>query len=50
MNHIYFFESSNKRDKLTILTVITSSISRAFKIAQFNFIKHSYKGKPKLAI
>ena len=49
MKHIYFFKSSRKNE-VTVITVITDNIRRAIALAQINFIKHGYKGYPKLAI
>ena len=46
---IYFYESSNKKDKLTHpLTISTSSERRAYALAVLNFAKHNLKGSPKL--
>lgn len=45
---IYFFNSTNKRDKLTHpLTISTSSERRAFALAVINFAKHNMLGSPK---
>lgn len=45
---IYFFNSSNKRDKLVHpLTVCTSSERRAYALAVLNFKKHNMIGSPK---
>ena len=45
---IYFYESTNKRDKLTHpLTISTSSERRAYALAVLNFKKNSYIGSPK---
>lgn len=46
---IYFYESSNKRDKLTHpLTISTNSERRAYALAVINFAKNHLKGSPKL--
>ena len=46
---IYFFNSSNKRDKLTHpVTVRTSNERRAFSMALLNFKKHHLIGNPTL--
>lgn len=46
---IYFYESSNKRDKLTHpLTISTNSERRAYALAVLNFTKNHFKGSPKL--
>ena len=45
---IYFYESTNKRDKLTHpLTISTSSERRAYALAVINFAKHNMIGSPK---
>lgn len=45
---IYFYESTNKRDKLTHpLTVSTTSERRAYALAVFNFRKNNMFGSPK---
>lgn len=45
---IYFYESTNKRDKLTHpLTISTSSERRAYALAVLNFAKHNMLGTPK---
>lgn len=46
MSHIYFFKSSEERDGLSCLTVISSSPRRAYGFAVINFIKNGYKGYP----
>lgn len=46
---IYFFNSSNKRDKLSHpVTVSTNSERRAYALAVLNFAKHHLKGSPKM--
>ena len=49
MKHLYFIKSS-RRNECSIITVFTDSVKRAIAIAQINFIKHGYKGYPKLAV
>lgn len=45
---IYFYESSNKRDKLTHpLTISTSNERRAYALAVINFAKNRMIGSPK---
>ena len=45
---IYFYESTNKRDKLTHpLTISTSSERRAYALAVLNFAKNKMIGSPK---
>ena len=45
---IYFYESSNKKDKLTHpLTISTSSERRAYALAVLNFAKNGMIGSPK---
>ena len=45
---IYFYESSNKKDKLTHpLTISTSSERRAYALAVLNFAKNRMIGSPK---
>ena len=46
MLHIYFFKSSEERDGLSCLTIISSSPRRAYGLAVINFIKRGYKGYP----
>ena len=51
MSHIYFFKSSEERDGLSCLTIMSSSLRRAYGLAVINFIKNGYKGYPvRLAI
>jgi hypothetical protein len=46
---IYFFNSSNKQDKLTHpVTVSTNSERRAYALAVLNFTKNHLKGSPKM--
>ena len=45
---IYFYESTNKRDKLTHpVTVSTNSERRAYALAVINFAKNKMIGSPK---
>ena len=45
---IYFYESSNKKDKLIHpLTISTSNERRAYALAVLNFAKHNMVGSPK---
>ena len=45
---LYFYESTNKRDKLTHpLTISTTSERRAYALAVINFAKHNMVGSPK---
>lgn len=45
---IYFYESSNKKDKLTHpLTISTTSERRAYALAVLNFAKNGMIGSPK---
>lgn len=45
---IYFYESTNKRDKVTHpLTIITTNERRAYALAVINFAKHNMIGSPK---
>ena len=46
MTHIYFFKSSEERDGLGCITIMSSSPRRAFGLAVINFIKNGYKGYP----
>lgn len=46
MSHTYFFKSSEERDGLSVLTVFTSNVRRAYALAFNNFIKNGYKGYP----
>lgn len=45
---IYFYESTNKRDKLTHpLTISTTNERRAYALAVLNFAKNGMIGSPK---
>ena len=45
---IYFYESTEKRDKLTHpLTISTTSEGRAYALAVLNFAKNGMFGSPK---
>ena len=45
---IYFYESTNKRDKLTHpLTISSANERRAYALAVLNFIKNGMIGSPK---
>ena len=45
---IYFYESTNKRDKLTHpLTISTTNEKRAYALAVLNFAKNRMIGSPK---
>ena len=44
MLRIYFFKSSEERDDLSCLTIMSSSSRRAYGLAAINFIKNGYKG------
>ena len=46
MLHLYFFKSSEERDGLSCITVMSSSARRAYGLAFLNFIKNGYKGYP----
>lgn len=46
MNHIYFFKSTRKSDRLTVLTIATTTIKRAYALAQLHFFSKGYKGMP----
>jgi hypothetical protein len=51
MKHFYFFKSSRKSDKLTTLSIFTTSVKRAYALAQLHFFDKGYKGMPvRLAI
>ena len=46
---MYFYESTNKRDKLTHpLTISTTNEKRAYALAVLNFAKHNMVGSPKI--
>lgn len=47
MLHLYFFQSTNKKDKCSCLTIITSTEIRAHKVAERKFKDYKYLGKPK---
>ena len=45
---IYFYDSTNKRDKLTHpLTISTTDEKRAYALAVLNFAKNNMVGSPK---
>lgn len=51
MSHLYFFKSSEERDGLSCLTIMSSSPIKAYVLAVINFHKNGYKGYPvRLAI
>lgn len=43
---VYFFKSSNKSDKLSQLTIGSTSMLRAYALAVINFKSNGYKGTP----
>lgn len=45
--NLYFFCSSRKSDKLTQLTIATTTKRRAYALAVMNFKSNNYKGTPK---
>ena len=47
---IYFFNSTNKKDKIKhpILISTKGGINKAYALAVINFVKHSMIGSPKL--
>ncbi len=45
---LFFFTSSRKADKCSVITIATWSERRAFGLALAQFYKHGYKGSPKL--
>ncbi|WP_291630155.1 hypothetical protein [Clostridium sp.] len=47
---IYFFNSTNKKDKIKhpILISTNGGINKAYALAVINFVKHSMIGSPKL--
>ena len=47
---IYFFSSTNKRDKVKnpILISTNGGANKAYALAVFNFAKHNMLGSPKL--
>lgn len=46
MSHLYFFKSSEERDGLSCLTIMSSSSKQAYGLAVINFFKNGYKGHP----
>lgn len=46
MSRIFFFKSSRKSDKLSQLTIMSSSVRRATNLAIISFAKYGYKGSP----
>lgn len=47
---IYFFNSTNKRDRIKspILVSTNGGVNKAYALAVFNFIKNNMIGSPKL--
>lgn len=47
---IYFFNSTNKKDKINHPIVISTNggANKAYALAVFNFVKHNMLGSPKL--
>lgn len=43
---VYFFKSSRKSDKLSQLTIASSSMLRAYALAVMNFKSNGYLGTP----
>lgn len=46
MKHLFFFKSSNPKDGLSTLTILTSSARKAYALAVKHFINNGYKGCP----
>ncbi len=44
---LFFFTSSRKSDKCSVITIMTSTFERASALAASKFIQWGYKGKPK---
>ena len=47
---LFFFTSSRKSDKLSQLTIATTTKRRAYGLALMNFKSNGYKGSPKFLI
>ena len=47
-SHIFFFTSSRKSDKVSIITIMCRDIIKANILAIKYFNKQGYKGKPKV--
>lgn len=47
MLHLFFFQSTNKKDKCFCLTIITINEVKAHKIALRKFKDYKYLGKPR---
>lgn len=47
MKHLYFFVSSNN-DEVSGVTILTTSVKKAFALANKHFINNNYKGTPEL--
>lgn len=45
--HIYFYTSSRKSDKCSQITILSSTLRRAYALAVVQFKKHNYKGTPR---
>lgn len=44
---LYYFVSSNKKDKLSVLTIGSATLRKAYCLAILHFKKHNYVGTPK---
>lgn len=47
-SHIFFFTSSRKADKVSIITIMCRDLVKATVLASRYFDKQGYKGKPKV--
>lgn len=45
---MYMFESTNKKDKVSIITVFAKTYDKATKLVNKKFIDWKYKGKPQI--
>lgn len=46
MKHLYFFVSTNAKDELSTMTIIASSILKAYALARRAFVNAGYEGEP----
>lgn len=47
---LFFFTSTRKSDKLSQITVATTTKRRAYALALMNFKSNGYKGSPKFLL
>lgn len=48
MLHIYFFCSTNSKDEISCITILTVNEAKAYHLANKHFAKHKCKGVPQI--